>query len=93
MPELARLITPILRADYEVFETYRHCPGAPLPVPTTVLAGTNDPEVTSAEMTAWRDLTAEDPEFHIFPGGHFFLSDHLKSAVSAVVARLRQPTL
>lgn len=90
VPELAGLIVPVLRADYEVYETYRHRPGDPLTVPVTVLAGADDSEATAAELSAWRELTAPAPEFHIFPGGHFHLSDHPEKVVGVVVARLRR---
>jgi len=89
VPALARLIIPVLRADYEVYETYRHRPGDPLPVPVTVLAGAEDPEATAAELAAWRELGTETA-VHTFPGGHFYLSDHPEKVVEVVVAGLRR---
>ncbi|OLF14375.1 hypothetical protein BLA60_04410 [Actinophytocola xinjiangensis] len=89
VPELAGLIVPVLRADYEVYETYRHRRGERLPVPVIVLAGEDDPEVSTTELSAWRELCTRTPEFHTFPGGHFYLSDHPEVAVDAVLSGLR----
>ena len=90
VPELARLIIPILRADYEVYETYRHRADDPTTVPTTVLAGAEDPEVTAAELAAWRELGTADPEIHVFPGGHFYLTEQPEKVVEIVVCGLRR---
>jgi len=86
MPELARLLVPVLRADYEVYETYRHQAGEPLPVPITALAGADDPETTAAELAAWRDLTTRGIEQRIVPGGHLYLLARPDLAIDAVLA-------
>lgn len=86
LPELARALIPVLRADYEMYETYRHENGDPLPVPITVLAGTDDPEVTVAELVAWQELTTHKSEVHTFAGGHLYLMACPNLAIDAVLA-------
>jgi medium-chain acyl-[acyl-carrier-protein] hydrolase len=83
--DLIDLLLPALRADFEVCETYRYAPGAPLSCPITVFAGTEDP-VASPEWTSlWAGQSRGAFRQLLFPGGHFFLH----TAREAVAAALR----
>ncbi len=64
---------PILRADFEVVETYTHVPAAPLSVPITVVTGT-DEEITPEEAATWRFETHGHVDIHTLPGDHFFIN-------------------
>ncbi|MFE5829857.1 thioesterase II family protein [Streptomyces sp. NPDC056508] len=69
------LVARPLRADLRLVAAYRHRPAVPLPVPLTVLGGTDD-RVTEQALDAWREHTAEPVTVHLSPGGHFYLRDH-----------------
>ncbi|MFC8290361.1 thioesterase II family protein [Streptomyces sp. NPDC057242] len=69
------LVARPLRADLRLVAAYRHRPAVPLPVPLTVLGGTDD-RVTEGALNAWREHTAESVTVHMSPGGHFYLRDH-----------------
>ncbi len=87
-PELVRLLLPVMRADFEICETYSHPHEAALPVPITVLGGRGDPSVSVSELRAWRDLTSAGFEAEIYPGGHFYLHAHRAEVIGALLARL-----
>lgn len=83
--EMLRLILPAIRNDYRAAETYRYQPGPPLACPVTAFVGDDDPKVTVDEARAWSEHTTGDFEFEVFPGGHFYLTEH----VTALLARIR----
>lgn len=70
--ELMNLFTPLLLADFELSETYRH--GVePLNVPISAFAGTDDPEVSLDRVEAWREQAGAGFHLDLLPGDHFFL--------------------
>ncbi len=73
--ELAELVLPALRADFEMYETYRATPGEALEVPITALGGAQDREVPRADLEAWAEHAAGPFEVRWLAGGHFFLLD------------------
>jgi medium-chain acyl-[acyl-carrier-protein] hydrolase len=72
-PELLQLLLPVLRADFEVCQTYRFTEGAPLDCPISVYGGLQDEEVLQEHLDAWREQTTSSFTSHMFPGDHFFL--------------------
>jgi medium-chain acyl-[acyl-carrier-protein] hydrolase len=72
-PELMRLMTPLLRADFSVCETYEYKIEPPLDCPVTVFGGTGDAEIPREELELWRAQTTSLFSLHMFPGDHFFL--------------------
>jgi medium-chain acyl-[acyl-carrier-protein] hydrolase len=86
--ELLELALPALRADLELFETYRHEPEPPLDVPIAAFAGTDDDQAPVEDVREWRLHTAAGFSFDLLPGGHFFL-DHAGTVFAErVVSRL-----
>jgi surfactin synthase thioesterase subunit len=84
-PEMQAMILPSLRNDYRAAETYRYRPGPPITAPIVALTGDNDPRTTVEEARRWSEHTAGPFELAVFPGGHFFLNDH----VPAIIDRVR----
>jgi surfactin synthase thioesterase subunit len=76
--ELMRAALPSLRADYQAAETYRCAPEATVDCPVTVLTGDCDPETTLSEAHAWERHTTGTCTVRTFPGGHFFITAHVK---------------
>ncbi|MES2355403.1 MAG: alpha/beta fold hydrolase [Pseudomonadota bacterium] len=72
--ELMRALFPLLRADYEVLETYTHQPQPLLSSRLIACAGEDDLEVSRESMEAWQQYTSEPAKVHWFNGGHFYLS-------------------
>jgi medium-chain acyl-[acyl-carrier-protein] hydrolase len=74
-PELMDMLRPILRADFELCETYRYLPEPPLECPITAFAGLMDQDVTREQMEGWREHTSSTFTLRMFPGDHFFLHE------------------
>ena len=69
-----QVMMPLLRADFEVVETYTYEPDAPLDCPITVLGGLQDLEVPRESLEAWREQTTAAFSLRILQGDHFFVN-------------------
>lgn len=72
--ELRQLVVPILRADFEVCETYAYQDDAPLDCPISVYGGTHDEQIHEDELQAWRLHTRAAFSLSMFSGDHFFIT-------------------
>jgi surfactin synthase thioesterase subunit len=84
--ELMEIFLPILRADLQLVETYRHADRPPAPWPITAFGGAEDRSVGRDELEEWRALTASHFELRMFAGGHFFI----QSDRAALLANVRE---
>ncbi|MEU9144173.1 alpha/beta fold hydrolase [Streptomyces sp. NPDC048349] len=76
-PELREMVLGIVRNDYLLIDTYRPDPGAqPLRADVLALTGDRDPQVDLGRIDAWASVTTGAYARHVFPGGHFYLTDH-----------------
>jgi surfactin synthase thioesterase subunit len=67
---------PILRADFEAVETYKHnFESAKINVPITVMFGSEE-KITPEEAFEWKNDTLAEISIHEFKGNHFFIYDH-----------------
>ncbi|WP_406284347.1 thioesterase II family protein [Streptomyces sp. NBC_00209] len=89
-PELFRLFLPCLRADFELNDTYRPLPGVRLACPVTALAGREDPEANTRELTAWSQVTSGASEVSTLPGDHFYLKDAPSALLDLVRTRIER---
>jgi medium-chain acyl-[acyl-carrier-protein] hydrolase len=71
--ELMKVILPILRADFELCETYVYTPEAPLDCPIFAFGGEQDTLVSMQELQAWGTQTRQSFTLNMLPGDHFFL--------------------
>jgi medium-chain acyl-[acyl-carrier-protein] hydrolase len=71
-PELAALLYPSLKADFEILATWDYQPGEPIQVPLTALGALQDKHAERHELEAWREHTTGPFSIHMFPGGHFY---------------------
>ena len=71
-PELLGLMIPLLRADFEVCQTYTYTTDLPLDCSITAFGGTED-QTGREELEAWREQTTASFALKMFPGDHFFL--------------------
>jgi medium-chain acyl-[acyl-carrier-protein] hydrolase len=72
-PELMQLLLPVLRADFEVVETYAYAPEPPLDLPISVFGGLEDENVDHRHLEGWREHTTASCSVRMMPGDHFFL--------------------
>jgi medium-chain acyl-[acyl-carrier-protein] hydrolase len=87
-PEMMELFGPILRADFELCETYQHEPEPPLPVPLFAFGGSEDPMVEAAYIHAWHEHTRGPFRAHLFPGDHFYLVSQRAPLLREISAEL-----
>lgn len=87
-PELVALILPSVRNDFRAVETYRARPVPPLDTPIVALTGDSDPTTSIEEARGWASHTTAEFALEIYPGGHFFLTEHLGSVVERIRAEL-----
>lgn len=84
--ELMELMIPLLRADFEVCQTYRYTPEPALDCPITAFGGWDDYEVSSEMIGAWQEQTTRSFRLCMIPGDHFFVN----SAPDRIVSILSQ---
>jgi medium-chain acyl-[acyl-carrier-protein] hydrolase len=87
-PELMQMMIPLLRADFEVNETYEFEPGEPLACSISALGGLGDEEVTREHLEGWRRHTRGGFSLRMFPGDHFYLEAHRQPLLQAVAQDL-----
>lgn len=87
--ELMAIMSPVLRADFALRETYRYVADRPLECPLTALGGAQDREVPEAALSAWQEQTSRGFRLRMLPGNHFFLQsarnellEHLRADLS-----------
>jgi medium-chain acyl-[acyl-carrier-protein] hydrolase len=83
--DMMQVLLPGFRADFDMLETYRYEPGAPLACPIVACGGAADGHASRLELDAWRRETRSRFSLHTFGGGHFYLHDE-REAVTALIA-------
>lgn len=92
--ELMRLLTPILRADFAVNETYELTPEEPFDFGISAFGGLGDEEVTREDLAAWQAHTRGRFRLRMLPGDHFFLHsarDLILEAAARDLAEIATP--
>lgn len=88
-PELMSMLSPILRADFEICQTHEPAPRPPLECPITVFGGLQDEEVSREQLEGWRDYTNGSFAVRMFPGDHFFLNSSAPVLLRMIAQELR----
>lgn len=70
--ELLRMILPLLRADFELSQTYRYEEGPPLDCPIVAFGGLQD-QTTREDLSGWSEQTTGPFALRMLLGDHFFL--------------------
>jgi medium-chain acyl-[acyl-carrier-protein] hydrolase len=89
--ELMQILLPVMRADFELHETYVYKPGPALDCPISAYGGLQDRHVTEADLRAWREHTASSFIFRFLPGDHFFVHSARKHILSWISHDLDDP--
>jgi medium-chain acyl-[acyl-carrier-protein] hydrolase len=75
-PEIQSALLPLLRADFEITDTYRYIAESPLACPITVYGGEQDDVAKAQDMAGWEMQTAAECTSRFFAGDHFFIQSH-----------------
>ncbi len=92
--DLMGLMMVALRADFEVDETYSYEEGKPLECPISAFGGINDPDVSQADLEAWKMQTSQQFSLHMMEGDHFFIfrsQDFMQRLSEELQAHLQEP--
>lgn len=87
-PDLLELALPALEADTRLYRRYVSAPGEPLARAVHVYAGTEEPNLTEADLAAWREVTTAECTVERLPGGHFYLETQRAALVERIRRRL-----
>ena len=88
--ELMELMIPILRADFEVCETYSYSERPKLSCPLSVYGGLQDSAAPRESMQAWAKLTEGPFNLRMFPGDHFFILNNTHTLLSSLLKDLNE---
>ncbi len=69
------LFEPVIRADFELIETYLYQQERVLDVPVHLCIGRDD-NISSEEAKAWQKVTAQPLRLTYFEGGHFYFKNN-----------------
>ncbi len=87
-PELQEMLTPTLRADFTLLETYTYVFREPLNCPISVFGGMTDCDVQPEELVGWQAQTSQPIRLRLFPGNHYFAQESLEALCQAIVEDL-----
>lgn len=88
-PEAMDFFEPVIRADFRVIEGYYQNEIVKVPVPITLLMGSND-DITNDEIEKWKEFTSASFEQHEYNGGHFFIFQHKIQIVKTIAKYLKK---
>ncbi|NHZ83272.1 alpha/beta fold hydrolase [Massilia sp. CCM 8695] len=88
--ELMALLLPAIRADFAMVETYAYRDDAPLDIPITVLAGTNDSHVAAQHLPCWQKETSDVCQLRWFEGDHFFIHNRQQEVIDCILDGLAE---
>jgi medium-chain acyl-[acyl-carrier-protein] hydrolase len=89
-PELMQLMLPVLRADFQLVQTYAYTAAAPLDCPITAYGGLQDKEVDRKRLQAWRSQTTAQFSLNMIPGDHFFIHTSQPILLASLAQELNQ---
>jgi surfactin synthase thioesterase subunit len=85
--ELLDYFEPILRADFEVSESYLYDEVAPMNIPITVITGMEE-DMEEADIRSWQKETNFAIDFKRLPGHHFFILDFPEVIIDVIMKKL-----
>jgi len=83
-PAVFSLFVNVMRADFELADTYQFCPREPLACPITAYGGLDDEHVPVESCYAWRKHTVATCRVRMFAGNHFFIRNPGSEFINAL---------
>jgi medium-chain acyl-[acyl-carrier-protein] hydrolase len=88
--EFMEFMLPILRADFELCQTYTYLPEPPIHCPITLFMGEQDEEAKRQYIDAWKEQTLAEFRTYVIPGDHFFLRTEETLFLRMISAELKR---
>lgn len=90
-PELAQMLLPIIRNDYQLIESWQPKPNSlPLDIPLTTFIARQDTELTEEQALAWQQQTTKNFHCEYFQGNHFYLIEEQAKVIQALLKIAKQ---
>ena len=83
--EMMKLLLPMLRADFELAETFSRPAISRFDCPLLALAGRYDQEALPEDVARWQELAAGDFRMQVIDAGHFYVAERAEEVVKQVV--------
>jgi medium-chain acyl-[acyl-carrier-protein] hydrolase len=90
---LFELLLPVLRADFELCETYTYGAQNTLSCPILAIGGLQDSDISCDAIEGWREHTEGQFGRRFFPGDHFFLNQHRYYITRLIMHKVSQNTV
>jgi len=87
--ELMEVMIPLLRADFQLIQTYEYTVDTPLRCPITVYGGLQDHHVPRDTLSPWKEMTISKFALHMLPGDHFFIRSSQNLLLGSLARELR----
>jgi medium-chain acyl-[acyl-carrier-protein] hydrolase len=84
--DLMELFIPLLRANFQMCESYVYQPDLPLSCPISIFGGLDDPRISPEDLAVWKQHTTGQFRLRMLEGGHYFFEDAW-TEVAAYVAQ------
>ncbi len=91
--ELMQIVLPVLRADFEICETYAYLSDTPLNCAIAAFGGNRDAGIKRGKLRAWRKQTKGAFSQRVFPGNHFFLHSQEQKLLQVLSEKLNALSL
>jgi len=85
--ELLDFLEPILRADFELSETFDYTESNPLDIPITVITGTEE-DMEADDIYSWQKESRIPVDFRTMPGKHFFIHQYPREIMGIISEKL-----
>lgn len=83
-PDLMAVCLPLLRADFELSETYLSNTDHKLDTRLHIFSGREDSDITRLDLMQWSSHFIEPGQLTIFSGGHFFIDQSSEPVLEKV---------
>lgn len=80
---------PIIRADFEVLETYQYQKQPALDIPMVAIMARND-KLQPETIETWQEESTHPLKTHLLPGDHFYLFNDEQALVTIIKEQLNQ---
>ena len=81
---------PLLRADFQLVQTYEYRAEPPLQCPITVYGGLQDRDTPREKLAPWKEETTSRFALHMLEGDHFFLRSAPSLLLELLTRELRE---
>ncbi|GLQ87377.1 thioesterase II family protein [Dyella flagellata] len=86
-PEYLQMVLSVLRADFNLVDSYAVPEGCTLRLPITAYAGTADKHITPTRILAWERWALPGFACRSFDGDHFYLNHQRVALIDDLLAR------